>query len=542
MGYLRNLRELLAALERLDLLVRVRQPINKDTEMHPLVRLQFRGLPPHQRRGFLFEFVTDSRGRTFDIPVAVGVVASSPQIYAAGMQCTNPPEVMERWQRAAAHPIPPERVESAPVQDVVWQGSQLQGIGSGLDALPIPISTPGFDAAPYITAGHWHTKDPQTRVRNVGNYRGMLKAPDRTGVYVAGSQHIGIHWEKCRRSGIPLEAAIVVGVPPVVSFCAVSKLGYGVDELAVAGGMAGEPIPVVRCRTIDMEVPAEAEFVIEGQIRTDILEPEAPFGEYHGYMAGVVMNPVFEVSAITMRRNPIWVSFLSQYPPSESSQIRQIPNERLFLKFLRDDGNNPAVKDVVFPQYAGSMEMAVVVLAPTHPSQVWKALNAAVALEASYGKIVIAIDEDVDARDPEALWWAVNYHCQPHRDIRITRGKVGLATFSVGPDVDESMFTATYPDFQGVSAMLIDATRKWAYPPVSLPRHDIMEGAVEKWRTLGLPELNLRSPWFSAPTAKWTEEARAAAELALNGEYLKTGELRSAQRVPSGQPLGRPTA
>ncbi len=534
MGYLRNLREHLTELEHRNLLVRVREPINKDTEMHPLVRLQFRGLPPHQRKGFLFEHVVDARGRRFEVPVAVGVVASSPQVYASGMLCQQPQEVMERWQRAVERPIAPERVERAPVQELAWQGSQLQGIGNGLDALPIPISTPGFDAGPYITAGHWHTRDPQTSIRNVGNYRGMLKAPDRTAVYVAGSQHIGIHWEKCRQFGIPLEAAAVVGVPPVVSFCAVSKLGYGVDELAVAGGMAGEPIPTVRCLTIDMEVPAEAEFVIEGKIRTDILELEAPFGEYHGYMAGPVMNPIFEVSAITMRKNPIWVSFLSQYPPSESSQIRQIPNERLFLKFLRDDCNNPAVKDVVFPQYAGAMEMIVVVLAPTHPSQAWKALNAAVALEASYGKIVIAVDEDVDARDPEALWWAVTYHCQPHRDIRITRGKVGLATFSVGPDVDESMFTATYPDSQGVSAMMIDATRKWAYPPISLPNHDIMEAAVEKWRKLGLPQLDLRKPWFSAPTRRWTEEARVAAELALNGEYVKTGELRKAKRVSTG--------
>jgi UbiD family decarboxylase len=531
LAYLRNLRDHLNELERRDLLVRVKEPVNKDTEMHALVRLQFRGLPAEKRRGFLFETVTDARGRKFDTPVAVGIVAGGPLVYHAGLLVDSGREVAELWERGLRNPIPPKRVESGPVQEVVVTGDALVGPGKGLDAIPIPVSTPGFDPAPYLTAGHWHTKDVESGILNVGNYRGMVKASNRTGVYVAGSQHIGIHWEKCRRLGKPLEAAVVIGVPPVVSFCAVAKIPYGVDELAVAGGMAGEPLPVVRCRTVDIDVPAQAEYVIEGRILTDCKEIEGPFGEYHGYMAGTVLNPVFEITAITHREKPIWVSFLSQYPPSESSQIRAVPNEQVFLKFLRDDCGNPAVKEVVFPQYAGALEMIVISLAAVHPSSTWKALNAAVAFEAAYGKIVVAVDEDVNPRDAEAIWWAITYHTQPHRDFRITRGKVGLAPYSASPTAEEGMFSATYPDNEGISAIMIDATRKWAYPPISLPPKQIMEHAVVLWDKLGLPPLQLGQPWFGQTTTRWPEALQQAAARALQGDYHTTGEKRRATRT-----------
>lgn len=532
MRYVRNLREQLSELDARGLLVRIDRPINKDTELHPLVRLQFLGRPAAERRGFLFENVTDSRGRSFDAQVAVGVMAGSPAVYAAGMGCEEPSEVFERWRAGLREPIPTRTVAQGPVQEIVISGDDLKQQGGGLDAIPIPISTPGFDPAPYITAGHWHTRDADTGVRNVGNYRGMLKAPDRTGVYVARSQHIGIHWAKARQRGVPLETAIAVGVPPTVSYCAVGKIPYGVDELAVAGGMVGQPIDTVRCQTVDLEVPAEAEFVIEGRIHTDHRELEGPFGEYHGYMAGPVQNPVFEVTAITHRRSPIWVSFLSQMPPSESTQIRQIANELIFLKFLREDCNNPSVQEVCFPQYAGSYEMIVIRMSPTNPAAVWQALNAAVALEAGYGKVIIAVDEDVDIRNPEAVWWAINYHCQPHRDFRMTRGKIGLAPYSVGPDADEGLFANLYPENQGTSAVLIDATRKWPYPPVSLPLEPVMQRAQELWQELGLGPLDeLRKPSCGSYTSRFGPELREAAQRASEGDYFVTGEERRSTRT-----------
>jgi len=175
----RDIREHLRALEEQGLLVRVAQPINKDTEMHPLVRWQYRGgLPEDQWRAFLFEQVVDSKGRRYDMPVTVGALAGSRAIYALGFGCRLE-EVEARWDAAMARPIPPVLVESGPAHEEVHTGADLEREGGGLDELPVPISTPGFDNAPYTTCSQWITKDPETGIRNVGNYRGQVKARRR---------------------------------------------------------------------------------------------------------------------------------------------------------------------------------------------------------------------------------------------------------------------------------------------------------------------------------------------------------------------------
>src|SRR6267378_6936986 len=172
----------LAALEAQGLVVRVDRPINKDTEMHPLVRWQFRGgIEERDRKAFLFTNVIDSKGRKYDMPVVVGAFGASARIYSVGMG--RPVEEIEpAWTNAIAHPIPPVRVSSPPCQEVVITGDDLRGPGKGLAALPVPISTPGFDSAPYLTATLAITRDPETGIQNMGTYRGALKATDRLGV------------------------------------------------------------------------------------------------------------------------------------------------------------------------------------------------------------------------------------------------------------------------------------------------------------------------------------------------------------------------
>src|ERR1700759_4328706 len=181
----RDFQEHLARLEARGLLTRIDRPINKDTELHPLARWQFQGgLPESERRAFLFTNVVDSSGRRYDMPVAVGALAANAEIYAAGMG-RPVEEIGTAWTEALAHPIAPVRVSSPPCQEVVITGDDLRGPGKGLAALPVPVSTPGFDAAPYLTATLCVTHDPETGVRNMGMYRGQLKATDRLGVRMA---------------------------------------------------------------------------------------------------------------------------------------------------------------------------------------------------------------------------------------------------------------------------------------------------------------------------------------------------------------------
>ncbi|MEX0804852.1 MAG: UbiD family decarboxylase [Candidatus Binatia bacterium] len=249
MAYYKDVREYLNALESAGKLVRIRQSVNKDTEMHPLVRLQYRGLPEDQRRAFLFEKITDVRGRSYDIPVAVACYAGSLDIYALGMQCKKD-EIYGKWTNAQANPIEPIEVNSAPCQERVISGDELKQ--TGLDLLPVPISTPGFDNGPYTTSLHWVTRDPETGQYNMGNYRGQIKATDRMGCYAGNFSGLRAHWNKCRALKKPLEVACVIGVPPNLSYAAVARIAPGVSEFGVAGGISGEPVELVRCKTVDL--------------------------------------------------------------------------------------------------------------------------------------------------------------------------------------------------------------------------------------------------------------------------------------------------
>jgi 4-hydroxy-3-polyprenylbenzoate decarboxylase len=194
-----DFQEHVAALEARGLLVRVDRPVNKDTELHPLVRWQFiGGFPEEARRAFLFTNVIGSRGERYDIPVVVGALAASSEIYAMGMG-VSVAELGDIWMRAIDKPIPPQFVDDAPCHEVVMTGDDLRRPGGGLASLPVPISTPGFDAAPYLTATVCVTKDPETGVRNMGTYRAGLKALDRLGVRMAsrlGGAGGYLHWLK----------------------------------------------------------------------------------------------------------------------------------------------------------------------------------------------------------------------------------------------------------------------------------------------------------------------------------------------------------
>src|ERR1700733_12472835 len=345
-----DFQEHLARLEAAGLLLRVDRTINKDTELHPLVRWQFQGgLHEDQRRAFLFTHVVDGEGRRYDVPVAIGALAASARIYAVGMG-RPVEEIGDAWMHAIANPIAPTVVTSAPCQEVVIKGDALRKPDGGLKLLPVPISTPGYDAAPYLTATLCITKDPETGVRNMGMYRAQLKATDRLGVRMAarpGGAGGYLHWQKHRKLKTPMPIAIVVGCAPVVVFTGPQKLPIDCDEMAVAGGLAGAPIRTVKAVTVDLDIPADAECVVEGLIDPELLEPEGPFGESHGHVALEDFNMSMQVTAITHKKSPVLVSIFSQVTPSESSPIKKGAYEPLFLAHLRDVLGIKGVKRVV---------------------------------------------------------------------------------------------------------------------------------------------------------------------------------------------------
>lgn len=222
----RDLREHIELLDKKGLLV----TIDKDSEMHPLVRWQFRGgIAEKDRKAFLFNNIVNAKGRRYEIPVVVCAIAASQEIYSTGMDA--PVEAMgEKWSRAIENPVAPNFVETAPCQEVVRQGDDLLGNGKGLDALPIPVSTPGFDSAPTLSAPNVISRYPETGVQNMGTYRAGLKAPNRLVVRMATRAGGYVHWQKHKARGDKMPCAIVLGCPPYVAFMEPQKLPIDMDE------------------------------------------------------------------------------------------------------------------------------------------------------------------------------------------------------------------------------------------------------------------------------------------------------------------------
>jgi UbiD family decarboxylase len=505
----------LAQLEAKGLLIRVDRPINKDTELHPLVRCQFLGgIPEEERRAFLFTNIVDSRGRRYDIPVAVGALAASPKIYAVGMGCAVE-AIGATWARAIANPVPPVLVNSPPCQEIVIQGDDLRRPGGGLACLPVPISTPGFDSAPYLTATLCITRDPETGIRNMGTYRGALKATDRLGVRM--SSRIGgaggyLHWLKYRQRKEPMPCAIVIGCAPVVIYTGPQKFAANVDEMTIAGGAAGSPIRTARCVTIDLDVPADSEIVIEGLIDSDLLEPEGPFGESNGYVALEDYNMIMQVTAITRRRSPVFASIISQVTPSESSVIKKVAYEPAFLTHLRDQLSIKGIRRVVMHEPLSNVRPVIFLqFAKGSPrTEVWRGLQGAASKQADCGKIVIAVSEDIDPSNADAVLWSLAYRSNPVEDVHIepyrSRGhapKSGLHALD--------------------STMLIDATLKHSMSPLALPAREYMEHAQTIWKELGLPTLSIRPPWHGYSLGDWNDTWDLFARNAVAGEWEKNG-------------------
>jgi len=528
-----DFQEHLARLEAEGLLVRVDRAINKDTELHPLVRWQFQGgLREDERRAFLFTNVVDGQGRRYDTPVAVGALAANARIYAVGMG--RPVEqIGDAWMAAIANPIAPVVVTAAPCQEVVIEGDALRQRDGGLKLLPVPISTPGYDAAPYLTATLCITQDPESGVRNMGTYRGQLKATDRLGVRMAarpGGAGGYLHWQKYRKLKKPMPIAIVIGAAPVVVFTGPQKLPLDCDEMAVAGGLAGVPIRTVRAVTVNLDVPADAEFVIEGLIDPELLEPEGPFGESHGHVALEGYNMSMQVTAITHKRKPVWVSILSEVTPSESSVMKRVAYEPRYLSHLRDTLAIRGVRRVAMHEPLTNLRKVVFVqfAAGVPRTEIWRALQGAANLQADIGKYVIAVSEDIDPDNPDAVFWSLAYRANPIEDVHI----VPYRSEGHGPKSPSLPSPASGGGKRGgeESTMLIDATQKEPDPPISLPKREFMERARTIWQELGLPTLTPRAPWYGYSLGDWDAVWDTYAARAVEGKWEETGKETFARR------------
>jgi UbiD family decarboxylase len=461
-----SLRNLIDVLEQKQRLRRIPQTVDRSWEPGCLIKWMFQALPEAQRFGMLFESVKGSK-----FPLATGIIGSSREAYATALG-VEPDEINAKWVNALLHPVAPRIVASGSSQDVVMTGAE-----ANLSALPIPVWTPGKDLGPYIT-NLVITKSAETGVQNMGIYRTQVRDDHSVIVNFSpagqGTQNARSYTDKLR----PAPIAWVIGADPAVLISASAKLPYGVDEITAAGGLVGAPIDMVKARTVDLLVPANAEFIIEGEVIPGESAKEGPFGEFAGYMGGGAPRPVVRITAITHRRDPIYYGFASQMPPSESTMMQSLTSAGVLLKQLRYDLGETAIIDAYIDlHFGGSMGHVIVAMEPRDPAHS-KRIGGLVANMTGLKRITL-VNTDIDIRDPDHVDWALNVRLDPAKDIMVVEGaQFARMDPSVRPVGGQAGLA---------SKLVLDATQKIDAGTLSLPSKDYMNRALETWTAAGLP-------------------------------------------------------
>ena len=470
-----SLRTYLGVLEQRGLFRWVDKEVDKDWEIGSVARMIFRAMPEEKRYGIGFRNIKGFPGGR----VVTGCVAASREMIGTALDCApNSEAIHERVIHGMNHPIEPKLVKTGPCKEVIIREPDVD-----LLKLPIPVWTAEKDAGPYLTP-LWVTKDPDNGRRDIGIRRCQIKGRNKTGILFGAPDRGGaIHFEKWKARGQNMPAAIFIGADPVQYLVAPAR--YGADELAVAGGIRGAPVEVVKCETVDLEVPATAEIVIEGEVLTDGLEPEGPFGEFTGYMAGGRECPVFRVKCITHRKDPIILGVISQFPPSESSMIKRALLEAGLKKHLTTALNLPGITDVNVLEAGGGTATLWISMKKMYNGHVDQAVFGALGhFGMSYFKWIVVTDDDIDINDPFMRDWVLAWRVRPTVDIRIIP-----ETASVELDPSSYRPGLTGDEIKGAK-VIIDATRKWQYPDISLPPLDKLRSVAANWANYGLPPLD----------------------------------------------------
>ena len=340
----------------------------------------------------------------FDMPVVSNLFADRGR--SARMAGGAPGHFNAAWLKAEANPIAPRIVSSGPVQEVVLTGPDV-------DAGRLPISRHFTqDAGRYISSGILVCKDPDTGVRNLSFQRLQLKAADRFGASLHSRGHIWDHLMRREARGENLEVAVVIGAHPAIYLAAGAKVAMEVDEYDLAGALLGQPVDLVRCRTIDVEVPAEAEIVLEGEILANVHEAEGPFGEYTGYSTSRSTQNVFVVKAITRRAKPLYLDLIPGYS-TEHLLLARVAKEAHVFERLKE--MVPTLRALNYPK-SGTHFHAYLSMKKTAEGQARHALMLLFGLD-PYVKLAVALDEDIDVFKEQEVLWALATRFQADTDM-----------------------------------------------------------------------------------------------------------------------------
>ena len=366
----------------------------------------------------------------------------------------------------------PKTVRSGPAQEIVLTGDDVD-----LDLLPIQRCWPG-DPAPFITLPAVITHDPRTGSRNVGMYR-MQKVDKRTTL---------MHWQLHKDGRADylatdgrIEVAVALGLDPVTAYSASAPLPKHIDEFMLAGFLKGEPVELVQGRTISVEVPADAEIVLEGYIEKGELAPEGPFGDHTGFYTPTEPFPVFHVTALTMRRDAIYPSIVVGKPPQEDAWLGKA-TERIFLPAVRM--TIPEIVDYDLPVAGAFHNLCIVSIRKAFPGHARKVMHGLWGLGMlSLTKGIVVVDEHVDVHDYAQVMFYVGANVDPKRDVEIGEGP--LDHLDHAPTLQ---FVGGKLGIDATAKGPLEGTREW--PPEIEMSAEVRELVDRRWSEYGLGALD----------------------------------------------------
>lgn len=366
------------------------------------------------------------------MPVAVNVNGTRDRIAAALGIAKD--QLEKRVYEAYMHPVAPVEVKEAPLHEVVLTGKDID-----VTQLPAMVYH-DTDVGPYITAGIVFAKDPDSGGYNLSFNRLMIKSRDRLGIFMTTGKHLNAIYTKAEAAGKPMDIAVTLGNHPAWTIGGLAIGPYDEDELGIVGGLKGSPLHMVKCKTVDLMVPAGAEIVIEGQVLPFVREKEGPFSEFTGYALAEGMNPVLQITAITHRKNPIYQDICGGQG-REHLVVATIPMEINYLRAIQ-----AAVPEVTAVRVTCAFTL-VIQLNKTYEGQARLAIIAAFNADL-YLKHAIVVDTDVDPNDLNRVMWAIATRVQASRDLFII------------PAVRGSSLDPSAPQLGVTDKMGIDATAK----------------------------------------------------------------------------------
>lgn len=383
------------------------------------------------------------------------------------------------------------RGRTPPCQDVVLSGDQVD-----LSQIPVLQCWP-HDAGPFVTLPLVFTKSLETGRRNCGMYRLQVFDRNTTGMHWHIHKDGSSYYSEYRRAGKQMPVAVAIGADPAAIYAATAPLPRNIDEMILAGFIRNRPVQMTKCVSVDMEVPAEAEFVLEGYVKPDELRREGPFGDHTGYYSLADDYPVFHVTAVTHRKNPVYCATLVGRPPMEDCYLAKA-TERLFLPLLQ--GAFPEIMDYWLPWEGVFHNIVVVSIDKQYPLHAQKVMSGLWGQgQMSFCKAIVVVDRDVDPKDPGQVMERVLTRLDVTADLTHSQGVLDV--------LDHSSPTANFGSKIGV-----DLTERVAgEPPRSLPIHHITVSAGEAESLLG----TVCSKVTGVSGARWYPDAASPHRLLL---------------------------